>query len=784
MDVRLPNGKVIRGVPEGTPKAEIMRKAIAAGIASESDFPQQQVDPQTQEAATTQATDYQQQYGQQQAPYSYGTQRPAQTQGFDPSASRETRATRELPELPEAAGFLSGYDVDKVAPVAAAIISTANDQEVADILQANFPDIGIQYDEAGNIIAARNTPEGPRRVVINKPGLSKTDLLQTLGIGTALFPSGRAARASSLAGRVGLEAAEAGARSTALQAGQEAVGGEFDTGDVILDVVTAGGAEFLPSVFKSLKTRGERHVAQAAEDVRTTQSAAQGAPVTGVTEDVATDIAAQAQARKPDVDVAATQATAQRETVEAAERLGLADDLTPAQVGGSEAYREVEGTIAAVPTTQLSAQRNEAIKKTAKTADDFIQEFGGQFDKAGLSDEVRDNALKNIDNLKAAEKELYTQIDELVPKTAQTNPVELAQLIDQRATELGGIQHLEKPFKDLLDLATNNPTYALLDRERRAIGDALGSALDKGPYAGTDSRMLGQLYDVLTQVQERTAKEYGAAEIWDSAKALTVQRKNLIDDSVLLFGKERAGALMPKIGASVQKLQKGDYEAFDKFMKAVPEEYKQRVIVSALNDAFTTGARRQEALNPAGFADWYGKLSRNKAAKNRLFKYLPTGADKRLNDIYLVSKGIAEAEKTRIKTGVTQKAFDRMDSDGGWLGKIYRLGRDVAVTEGATTALGVPGAGATGVIASRLATANKKDPVIVAADKLLASDQFKAATRNFAKIDQKSIAARERFEKALTSSRMYKQWYELLPSEQKQQIAKAGFMAWLNDEGE
>lgn len=38
MDVKLPNGKIIRGVPEGTPKEEIARKAIAAGLATEQDF--------------------------------------------------------------------------------------------------------------------------------------------------------------------------------------------------------------------------------------------------------------------------------------------------------------------------------------------------------------------------------------------------------------------------------------------------------------------------------------------------------------------------------------------------------------------------------------------------------------------------------------------------------------------------------------------------------------------------------------------------------------------------
>ena len=39
MDVTLPNGQVIRGIPEGTTKDVIMQKAISSGLAKESDFP-------------------------------------------------------------------------------------------------------------------------------------------------------------------------------------------------------------------------------------------------------------------------------------------------------------------------------------------------------------------------------------------------------------------------------------------------------------------------------------------------------------------------------------------------------------------------------------------------------------------------------------------------------------------------------------------------------------------------------------------------------------------------
>jgi len=63
MDVTLPNGQVIRGVPEGTPKDEIARKAVQAGLAQESDFPEifQAQDTQFAEqvmSAPTQVLDY------------------------------------------------------------------------------------------------------------------------------------------------------------------------------------------------------------------------------------------------------------------------------------------------------------------------------------------------------------------------------------------------------------------------------------------------------------------------------------------------------------------------------------------------------------------------------------------------------------------------------------------------------------------------------------------------------------------------------------------------------
>lgn len=52
MDVRLPNGKLIQGIPEGTSKEEIQRKAIESGLATMEDFGVQQVAPEAVPVAT------------------------------------------------------------------------------------------------------------------------------------------------------------------------------------------------------------------------------------------------------------------------------------------------------------------------------------------------------------------------------------------------------------------------------------------------------------------------------------------------------------------------------------------------------------------------------------------------------------------------------------------------------------------------------------------------------------------------------------------------------------
>lgn len=176
---------------------------------------------------------------------------------------RETRATRELPEL-GSGGLLSGLDSLSVAKVAPLILLTTNPEEVGDILNSNFDDIGITSDEKGNKIATNN--KTGVAVVINQPGLSKIDLLQGLGLATSFTGGARLGQAASKVGAFGLQglkagvlggAAGAGATQSGIEVAQQAAGGQIDRGDIALATGLGGAAETIVPAAQALGRRSE-----------------------------------------------------------------------------------------------------------------------------------------------------------------------------------------------------------------------------------------------------------------------------------------------------------------------------------------------------------------------------------------------------------------------------------------------------------------------------------------------------------------------------------------------
>lgn len=164
-----------------------------------------------------------------------------------PEERGETRAAQELPEL-ASGGLLSGESNVKAAALAPVLLATTSPQEIAQILTSNFPNIGIAQDPGGNLIAANN--KTGVQVILNRPGISKIDVLQGLGIVSAFLPAGAAA---SIPARLGGKVAAGAAASAGTQAGIEGIqalaGGEVDPGEVAIAGALGGAAEtVLPAI--------------------------------------------------------------------------------------------------------------------------------------------------------------------------------------------------------------------------------------------------------------------------------------------------------------------------------------------------------------------------------------------------------------------------------------------------------------------------------------------------------------------------------------------------------
>lgn len=157
-------------------------------------------------------------------------------------SERATPQTKDLPEI-VGSGILSDQDPIKVAAVSPAIMTATNPNEIVSIVTSTFPDIGVTYnqDGQGNTIPLLVNNNTGQATIINRPGFSSMDLLQTTAIGSALFP---ATRATSVLGA----AAGAGATSAAIQGAQELSGGEFNPEEVAIDAVLGGGGKALENI--------------------------------------------------------------------------------------------------------------------------------------------------------------------------------------------------------------------------------------------------------------------------------------------------------------------------------------------------------------------------------------------------------------------------------------------------------------------------------------------------------------------------------------------------------
>lgn len=726
--------------------------------------------------------------------------------------TEETEAAPDWTQLPE---YANNFGAEGWK---AAIGTTfSNPEETAKVMKANFPGIEVRQDEKGNYFL-KSAEDGKEYAI--KPGFRATDAPRAIGSVAAFLPVGRFL---SIPG----QAAAAGGIQAAIEGTQAATGGEFNPLDVGAATVLGGA---VPAASRAVSALANRLGGGAVDDVAAAaaRQAPEGAPqpipqpevvppaspaaaraaqaeadalragivpeatpggpgaaplaqadLSALTKEAAT---ATGKAQTRAQQILAEQAAPDAETIAAAQRLGIADNLQPDHVTTNQAFRELSQAVKSMPGSEARAAEIEGLQAVAKRADDLVTELGGTKDMSTLSDNVKNRMVSTVDDLEDQANKLYAEIRANIPNDTRVTAPSTLEFIQERAKSLGGVQNLTPMEKRIVTRltpkvrttteqvpgrvgitsgttrqvgSTELPRYGLLDDVRTSVGQA---ARMQGPFKDADTGLAKKLYGLITADQEAAIKPFGMTETIDAAKAAVRTRKALEDDVVSLYGKNLGSSLVGNLAGGVQSLGKGDTSKFLKLINAVPKELRPEVTASALNYGFRNGAKSGD-LNFRTFTQWFEGLQQNKQAYNALMANLPKQAPQMLKDLYRVSSGIAAASKERIVTGRLNAITKELQGPDSALQRVYQAASKVAgvaAMEAATSTVGAPGAGLAAGITSALMKG--KPDVMKAADKLISDPAFismaKASMRGEApkaatvKHLAKSAQMREFFQKA------------------------------------
>lgn len=488
---------------------------------------------------------------------------------FFTGADRETRATQELPEL-GSGGLLAGEDMAVGAKVAPILAATTNPQEMADILKSNFPNIGISYDEKGNIMASNNNTGA--RVVLNKPGVSQMDLINTIGLGS-LYATGGAQ------GGIARAAAKDAAIEAGIQGAQKAAGGDFSPEDVIL---AAGGA----AAFKGI------------EDLASTlYRASKGA----ISPEQATQIAeAEMRGLKPTTSDIIPPTTAPGKF---AQQIG---EQTP--VFGTAKAREAQQA-----TRQELAE--EYVSKFTPSYDDIFKSLTDKKDKVrsaavksrqAVVEQVADNPLSSGNAVKAIDDEI-TRLTTLPNGQPRKN-------VDQSTVNV-----LENYKSDIqADETFNNLEKLRTDFRTDVKGDDL-------TVSNRKQAAINNIYNSMTKDMDEvvksnlTPREFGQ---WKKSNAVYGREAELLKKSRLknLFNK---GDMVSSQDINKQLLSK-DEKVRQNLFRSLTTEGRQNAR-AALISTFADNASRSGELSVNQFLS---QVRKNKGQINDFFK----GGDRKALD--------------------------------------------------------------------------------------------------------------------------------------------------------
>ena len=678
---------------------------------------------------------------------------------------------------------------------------TGSPAEIAQVIKTNYPGVQVSQDAKGNYLI-QSSIDGKMYAI--RPGMTLDDVVKGIGVGASFNPVARGVVGLGIQGAA-TEAAWQGARVGAgggdFHPGEIATAGALNAGLPVLARAVEAATPMVKAAAAKTLGNAAPDAAQAAPEAVSaatpvmvaeapkppmaapTAPAAEAAPEAAIlpkpeaappvpaptlTGDELTQVTKKAAeggiGAKAAKEAVAVNAAPDKETIEAAKRLGIEGYLQPDHVTTNQAFRELSQAVKSIPGSQGRAAELEGLTGIANRADKLIDDLGGTKDVSSLSSEVKDNLQAMYDGLKAKASKLYGELRESMPTKTPVSADSTLAFIKQRADDLGGAKNLTPTEKMILDklspqvsksnlvdeLAskiknavkpsredvkqyleakasgntnqTKQPTYALLDDVRRDLTSA--KYKQTGPFKDADQYLLEQLEKHLMQDQKRILTDAGLGDKFALAQSTARTYKGIQNDLTSLFGKQVNDTMSAKLSTAMRALPTGNETKLIQLLKSVPKDLRKKVVASGLATAFNKSALNGR-ISFSDYAKWYEGLKQNKRAFDAIMSNLPLEARGQLADLYKVAKGISLASRERITTGRIQAIQNEFQRADGLTEAIYKIAGKVskgAAAEAVSSTMGLPGAGMAAALHSALTEG--KTPAIKAADALLASPEF------------------------------------------------------------
>jgi hypothetical protein len=663
-------------------------------------------------------------------------------EGIAESVTGRARTTPETQALPEWTGMpeLNQMSVASFKSALGSLLS--NPKETVQILQSNFPQLGVRQDAKGNYILKSSVDQ---KEYVIPPGFSMGDIPRAVGGLLAFTPAGRATTLAGAAGTAGLTQA-------AIEATQAATGGEISPTEIAVATATGPVGQIIqravPPVVTAVKKGVERvtgrpPVPAAVVPEAPAMPAVQplevpAAPpitpvVAEVTEEEVGSLIKKASgtgfgstgARDRLADLAQVNVAAK----EAADRLGI---QLPADVfSDNPQVRAAAGLTRSVAGGDAEAAWRNTVTQAVDKADDAIKQFDATFVEGAVapgvvSQKIKDTLTKTRSDLNTAAGKIYNSVDEKVPKTTLVDLPKLRETLDAVKAEVGeaGMSAPERNLSKMIE--AGNVTYGRLKREKQLIGNAINKL--ESPYGSMAEADLKRLYAALADDQLTNVGNVGGETLRQELRAanlLYAKERALGKRIVNAFGQDIEGSVANKMRTAITSAAKGDTGEFNRLLKTVPDDLRKETLATALASV-TRSARGAEkgGFGFSEFADLYPKLRANPPVFKTIVDTLGKDSADVLRDLFEVSKRVTEARANVLTTGKANQALLQGMQAESLIGKVMESTLAKGVVTGAAATGGPILAGAASVITSALTQGNKD--ALKSAGKLFADESFQS----------------------------------------------------------